>query len=239
MEGPADLGADFASLNLPAVSDPKLFTLGDEVWAAINTGHFETPNRIFVKRIYPHASRPIECRFDRRGAIEKNWGFFLLNDELFCLYMLNPLTILRCVDRHAEHWEFVAHPDWAPLHNRKLPSLTIGPQPIVTDSASGPIMHVIAHQRFVLLRKRTYLGRALGITLSGTPQITSVGPLLAHSPVSMLGSRIRHNRNLISCTYFSGLRISEGRALLSYGINDTDFNLAETSYEDIGFKKTT
>ena len=43
---------------------------------------------------------------------------------------------------------------------------------------------------------------------------------MVHSPESLLGSAVKHNTNLYSCTYFSGLQASDSGIALGYGINE-------------------
>ena len=40
---------------------------------------------------------------------------------------------------------------------------------------------------------------------------------------SISGSRIKHNTNLHSCTYFSGLQVQGDLVRIGYGVNDIDY----------------
>ena len=51
----------------------------------------------------------------------------------------------------------------------------------------------------------------------------------------MLGASKKHNPNLLSCTYYSGLVANDTTALISYGINDLDFSFAEVTKSELGF----
>jgi hypothetical protein len=61
--------------------------------------------------------------------------------------------------------------------------------------------------------------------------ITAAADWMVHSPESLLGSAVRHNDNLFSCTYFSGLQASEAGVALGYGINDVEFGFSRYEYE--------
>jgi len=50
---------------------------------------------------------------------------------------------------------------------------------------------------------------------------------LIHSWKSLLGAKIKHNTNLFSCTYFSGLQASKDCIRLGYGINDVGFGFSK------------
>jgi hypothetical protein len=54
-----------------------------------------------------------------------------------------------------------------------------------------------------------------------------------HSPESLLGDSVKHNTNLYSCTYFSGLQASDNRLSLGYGVNDVDFGFSTYSISDL------
>ena len=49
---------------------------------------------------------------------------------------------------------------------------------------------------------------------------------MVHSRDSVQGSGVKHNSNLLSCTYFSGLQASDSGITLGYGINDVDFGFS-------------
>jgi len=225
-----DLSAHVSAHGVTNLADPKLLRLGDEAWVAFNDGYSPDRNRIFLMQVTPSPGPPRECVFAGRSPVEKNWAFFIEGGRLKALYSLDPLRILESElpgpDGSALTFEDVA-PRAEPAPGQAS-GLSIGPQAVVR----GSDLHLIAHEKWHVGSWRAYVGRSAIIRRDGpTPELVLSPRRLVHSARSMLGSRTKHNRHLLSCTYFSGLAIEDGRALLAYGVNDVDFGFAELPLE--------
>ena len=83
----------------------------------------------------------------------------------------------------------------------------------------------MAHRKYVLTHKKVYLGRLCALDPIHMT-VTLGDSWLAHSHGSLLGSEVKHNTNLFSCTYFSGLQASDTGITLGYGVNDVDFGFS-------------
>ena len=224
---PADLTITYQQLGIASVSDPKLFIFDGSVWVTFNTGHFEQPNKIFCSRLHPEPAGPYECIYLDRQSIEKNWAFYDAKNTLECIYKLSPLTILKFDKISGGNMHFSMR------EQRSVPfldNLTIGTQPVFINKDDQNAL-IIAHNKIKIVRKRLYLGRAVLLPLSQNATNAAVGPYLAHSASSFLGSTTKHNKNLISCSYFSGLGKINDKFVTSYGINDVDFSFAELSFK--------
>ncbi len=215
------------------VCDPKLFRAGSRCWLTFNTGHFERPNRIYVAQVEPELGPLFLISFADRSEIEKNWAFFEHDGLLHALYSISPLIILRETMR--ENGVIHFHPlDATEKDNISgsntftgQPQLTIGTQLSALDS-SGTLFGLISHRRHYLRGKRIYLGVPTTLHFERDGYRISTGKRTwTHSMRALLGSSTKHNPNLFSCTYFSGMTVIENKALVSYGINDVDFSLAE------------
>jgi hypothetical protein len=235
-DAPIDLTKAFESRDIAVVSDPKLASLGNELWVTFNTGHFEKPNRVFVARLYPEVSDPYELVLPERQTIEKNWALFLADGALHAVYSVRPLVILRVLNAPAarqitfERVQFDGRSE--PPSERE--SLTLGSQLAALDS-SGREFAAIVHQKFHWGKRRAYLGLPARIRRVGDVYNVIVGrSYLAHSPRALFGDSIRHNPNLLSCTYFSGLVVVNDRALIGYGINDVSAGFADVPAQTLG-----
>ena len=80
-------------------ADPRVFLYRGRWHVTFNTGHSEFPNNIYVAEV-DESGRPVTAprsisKVDGRQGIEKNWGFFEHEGELFCVYSISPFVILR------------------------------------------------------------------------------------------------------------------------------------------------
>lgn len=205
------------------IADPKLFSFGGECWVTFNTGHFERPNSIYVMKVGSEGGVPLRVVLPGRGEIEKNWGFFEKDGLLHALYGLDPLVVLRERTRDEDRIDFDAITETAEALSR-TPQLTIGTQPVCLPGYPDRLA-LIAHRRSYFRRKRVYTGRSVVVDLRESRAIIGKYPML-HSLAALLGSKVRHNPNLLSCTYFSGMVIKENNAYVTYGINDVGFSVA-------------
>ncbi|GFE66222.1 hypothetical protein KIN_32960 [Litoreibacter roseus] len=215
------------------VADPKICTLDNETWLTFNTGHFQRPNNIYLVRLSPEPSQLYRVDYFERRNIEKNWAFFLRDGVLHALYDLDPLTVLRESNRRDGVISFERlqarnlsgeGPD---PKASKTPKLTIGTQ--LAGIGSSPDSYVlVAHRRFYWRGKRIYLGKPVrfdagrdGFSVRFSPDVW------AHSLSALAGSKPKHNPNLLSCTYFSGIMVSNDHATLGYGVNDVGHSIAQ------------
>jgi pyruvyltransferase len=92
-------GADAAGEAITWQADPRALRHRGQVYVIFNTGHSEVPNRQYIVPV-DNAGRPVSLplrvhRADGRQPVEKNWGFFSHEDQLYAIYSLAPLVILR------------------------------------------------------------------------------------------------------------------------------------------------
>lgn len=219
-----DLSAHTEAQGIERASDPKLFRLGDELWVTCNTGTpDEGPNQIHVLRIEDDLGTPMRCIVEGRQRIEKNWAFVGTPGDVRVVHSLAPLTILRRVEVTDDSWRFVVTAgNPAALDVRR--ALSLGTPLVAHD---GRLIGV-AHQRVTVGRRRIYVGRPISVDLDAG-QVTAGQHRLVHSVSSMFGSRVKRNPNLLSCTYFSGISVHDGRILLGYGVNDVSAGVADVT----------
>jgi hypothetical protein len=191
--------------------DPKIFRLGEDVYATFNSGWIPQGNDIFVMKIYPRFETPKRVVFAGCREQERNWAFFSEGGEIFALYQVSPLRILRLANERAHVWEM----------EQIYRAETLGQDLSIGTPLSGSDgkYSFVGHKKIFLGRKKIYLGRFCQFDFHGK-KISLGKNWLVHSMRSLLGSTTKHNDNLISCTYFSGIQESESSVSLGYGIND-------------------
>ncbi len=210
----------FPNVDAPRLIDPKVFTLGDEVYVTFNSGWVPSGgNDIFVMKVHPTMGEPRKVLYDGRRSQERNWAFFSEHGEVYAIYQIAPLVILKLEKESGDSW-------WMTDHLRQARTdvphdLTLGTQP----SRHGGRYYFVAHRKYRMRRKKLYLGRLCALDLADMA-VTASDVWIAHSPESLRESEVKHNTNLFSCTYFSGLQASEAEITLGYGINDVDFGFS-------------
>ena len=194
--------------------DPKVFKLHDGIYITFNTGLTPGGNNIYVMKIYPKLGLPKRIKYANRQDQERNWAFFSENDEVYALYTIEPLRILKLRKRDSNSWEFEDHYGTKPTNGIQN-TFTIGTQ---LFKAKGEYFFV-AHRKLSIFKKKFYVGKLCMFDFHQR-EIRKGKCWLVHSLRSLLGCLPKHNTNLLSCTYFSGLQINKNRLLLGYGVND-------------------
>jgi hypothetical protein len=81
------------------IGDARLFLYGGRLHLFFDTGHSETPNRIFIAELQKDKVLLISIKevikIDGRNPIEKNWNFFCEGNDLYAIYTHQPFTILK------------------------------------------------------------------------------------------------------------------------------------------------
>lgn len=194
------------------VADPKLLLISDNVFITFNTGFSETCNDIFLCRIGPKL-KPMRCVLSDRNKVEKNWAFFNDSGELFALYSVSPLVILKEKSRNNE--EIVFEKVFSAKSH--LENYSIGSQLVkYLDEYL-----FLSHKKIYLFKKRAYLIRPMKLRrINNRFEINISRGFFVFSLFSLLGKFKKFNKNLISCTYASGLFLEDNNAFIGIGIND-------------------
>ncbi|WP_414980495.1 hypothetical protein [Congregibacter sp.] len=220
-----------AEYGVSVVADPKLFEMNDEIWVTFNSGWARSSNSLYLMRVSPTLGHPIEVEYASRQRIEKNWAFFVHAGRLRAVYSITPFKQLSSDPPNNQSKKIVFNDDpGMTLANHNKP-LAIGTQAIKIEND----LFLIAHEKHSVLQYRAYAGRLVRLRLfDSRPQILVSERRLIHSYSALLGSFRKHNKNLLSCTYFSGLAsLGNGRAVIGYGINDLSTGFAEAHIKDL------
>lgn len=210
------------------VADPKLLILEDNIWVTFNTGWSKDFNEIYLSQITPCIQPPKRCVYHNRQQIEKNWSFFMRGDKLLALYMLENAQFLSA-DLH-QYSDKIVFSDCSILSSR-LPDLKHYSQGTQVLNYQHQY-YLVAHRKFYRKEKALYIGRMVKFSLEGKRvEFALSRKYIFHSLKSLMGAKKKHNDNLISCSYFSGLSMRDDEILLAYGVNDVDFCFSEISYK--------
>jgi hypothetical protein len=222
-----DLNSIFRERHNLKPADPKLLRIGDNIYCTLNTGYSaKIENSVFLIKLTENLEIK-RCIIENRSMVEKNWAFFEQEGKLKMLYSISPLCkiyTLSSVNKDEMFFEKEKE-----VKNNLTP-LSIGTQPVVSKSK----IYLIAHRKYSFLRKRLYLGVPVTLDMN-TLEVKMGSVYLVHSLRSMFGSTFRFNKNLISCTYISGLQINfkNNLAKITYGINDVSWKSIEIDLEEI------
>ncbi len=209
------------------LSDPKFVSLNGKPFLTFNTGYSTTFNDIFLAEYKNGHYYPYKCNLPGRMKVEKNWAFFYKNNDLFAIYSINPLVILKAIKKENYKIEFKKIKTSKTFFDKNI---SIGTQLVEIDNYH----YFIAHKKYYFGKKRIYLGVPFRIDIKNdTLIIEKSNKLLTHSYYSLLGSLKKLNKNLISCSYFSGIGYIDDKVIISYGINDVDFNVIEMNANEL------
>jgi hypothetical protein len=176
--------------------------------------------------VYPVICAPVECTYLHRKRIEKNWVFFERAGELFAYYSIDPLIVIKShtmdITGGLKNLQFERISE---AEKRSKSHYSIGTQVLM----EGNTHYLVAHKKIFFGKKRMYLGRVVRITydVNMKPDVQFLNTYLIHSLKSLWGASVRHNKNLWSCTYFSGFMSTPKSFVLGYGINDLTYGFAE------------
>lgn len=216
------------SHHIDVCADPKLLLLDNEVWLTFNTGYSTILNSIYLIKVSGTIGQPYECILDERKTVEKNWAFFKKDNLIQAIYTIYPYRkiYLAEVDENNNTFKFKFHDkiDCKILGKKK--NLSIGTQLLHI----GDTGYLIAHKKIKFFNKIIYFGHFVSII---NDEVKIHPNRFFHSYRSLFGVRKKYNKNLFSCTYFSGLAIKKDKFLISYGINDTSFDIKLISKEFI------
>lgn len=220
-----DLSLHMRQFGVEHVSDPKLFVLTNVVWVTFNTGYSSSQNDLYMLAITPELGSPLRCLYSKRQAVEKNWAFFMHGGRIHALYTLTPPVVLQAshLDARAKSIYFEDSEKKVNMSDSSL-QLAIGTQLAIR----GPDHYFLAHLKVRLLQRRIYFGVPMRLSVDqDCLRLTRSRSVVFHSYLSLLGTRRRFNKNLWSCTYFSGLHLRKRTAILGYGVNDTACHFRE------------
>lgn len=225
-----DLTDSARSAGIPIAADPKLTVIHGEPWITFNTGWDQGHNHLYLCHV-DRLAEPLECVFDERNGVEKNWAFFTYEGQIGALYSLRPLRVLvgEVRDRVVRFTRVSGPPVGPPRRRTVVPTISIGSQPVVL----GGKLRLIAHEKYTIGRSRLYVARAVEADVGASARVTIGRTRMIHQMSQLRARRPRRNPHLFGCTYVSGLDLDGQRAFISYGVNDRALGLAALDWESV------
>jgi len=207
--------------NIERIYDCKIFKLNSGIYLTFNTATHKN-NKIYVAKIYPDISEPQEVIFKNRKEIEKNWAFYELEGELYCLYSVSPMVILR----HIGNWEFIEH-----FNDKTIKSnneISIGTQ--LSNFDDGFVF--VAHEKLISqINSKFYSGKFC--YFNPFKNDISIGKKNWYYDISATsGAYVR--QGAWGVTYFSGIQKCGNNFRTSYGINDRDWSMSLIPVDALG-----
>ena len=203
------------------VRDMKLFKNYDteEIFATFNTGHELRGNQILIAKL-SDLDNPYILKFGARRRIEKNWGFFWQGEDLFALYSVFPLTILRQIKNENEFQTIPMEIAKSFSHKRYLRRLiSIGSQPIKIGSE----LMLTIHLKPKILFWRAYIPLIAKIN-TNTGEVTVIKITFGTHVLSFQPSSL--NPRALFVNYASGLVVLKDRLILGLGHKDKTFSIS-------------
>ncbi len=210
-------------LQLDKVADPKLFVMNNAVWGTFNSGYeADKDNALVLFKIENlKITDYYNCSYKGRQSVEKNWAFYFYNNEIYALYSLNGLSVLKGQNTQANVMEF--------FEESREDAMCFGAYTIGTPMVLYKNEYLFfAHRKVTRRGKRLYLGKPFWYQPGEKPKLRAASRnYYVHSYRSLLGVTHKFNPSLISCTYFSGLFLSGKKVILGYGINDVSWRIVK------------
>lgn len=212
------------TMAIQKVADPKLFLMNNEVWGTFNTGYvLKGRNQIVLFHMKDAKIHNFfTCDYSKRASVEKNWAFFMEDACIYALYGIDQEKVLKATSSDVIQGGTLHFETYTTNKENNYKGYTIGtPLVALTNTSYG----CIGHKKITFKGKRLYLGRAFTFSPFKETSLEINSPYLIHSLSSLRGTSFKFNKNLISCTYFSGMTIYNDELVISYGINDVAWNI--------------
>lgn len=187
--------------DVPRAYDIKFFMMEEELWVTFNTARHAN-NSIYVAKVYPEIGPAIEVKYDERKEIEKNWAFFMKDEKIYCLYSLDPYTILV----NKGNWEFEKV-----IEKENFCGLTIGTQ--INDG------YFVAHEKINTIKGQLYTGVLCKFDKNNF-NISISEDNYCHNAMVVAGRKASVRMDW-GC-YFSGLQKTKDGIIVGYGITDNN-----------------
>ncbi len=215
------------------LSDPRLAWLSGRLFMHFNTGSNPRPNRMYLVEIDPATLSPagparIVLRDGERRAVEKNWLFFQSGDDVYTVYQMGPVSILKvdlshphrvmCTQAFRHEWDVEAYVG-------TYGELRGGASPVLRDGR----LHLVAHSLFAarpdagLQQQLVYVGSHL--VLSGSPPFQPIAytprpSLMLTADEQALAHLPRLDPRCLEAAYPAGAVADADGIVVSYGVNE-------------------
>ena len=201
----------------------RLFEHDGKAWASFDT-RAGADNRLFVCEVFPNLGKPVELIYPDRNLVERNWGLFDRDGEIFAVHSVSPFVLLRRVSHDDIRWEFeLEHTDGA----QAIPSMHVGSLP--TEFAGD--LYFMAHRTLPLQTDRKFVTLASLCRISSNSMKLTMYPTpIAHNIAELVGGTPARP-HVKSSVFYSGLSFDGQMMQLAYGVNDHAAHFAEIQFD--------
>jgi predicted GH43/DUF377 family glycosyl hydrolase len=223
-------------------ADPRFIWWKNELYIYWNSGAHQPNNVQFIQKISTHDFMPIgspKLLAKKGGAnsIEKNWGLFESEQQLYAVYSLAPFELLRLSNHTDSSLEFesVLKNDWR--SSQLFPAfdtLRGGAPPVIYNGKMYMVFHSITRP---LLRKRYQAGVLVTSTdTCFSPIQITTSPLKLSNPFGEQFSYPRLNNTVREVMYPCGAFIQNDSLCIAYGVNDEHVMLDSVAIDALNLR---
>lgn len=205
-------------------ADPRYFILKGKIYLSWNDGGSRPVNNQFliemdVTGLLPAGkARILSC--SPRRQIEKNWMLFEANDDVYGIYSIAPLTVMKFDLDHPERLDgkIVSQTGWSTEYEGFYGILRGSAQPIMVD---GQFL-TLAHSSFKTTAGRMYCASFYRFSTNAPFRVNAATaqPFELPNPNGSTFRFPRLNAEVSEVIYPCGIVAREGDLVISYGIND-------------------
>lgn len=222
-----DLGEQIKAMNSSVkwIGDARLFTYGGKLQLVFDTGHSETPNRIFItvldiNKVSVTSVKEVK-KLDGRKEIEKNWNFFEEGQNLFAIYTHQPFTIIELAKETEEFLYFrtvITH-FYKSNSNSKIRGEIRGTS---TPILVGNLFISLTHSSFITKKGFVYQSHyfVFGSTYPFLPVSLSIKPINYGIVGKILRPSVKLNQSVHQVEFPSGAFKAGKNLILGFGLND-------------------
>jgi hypothetical protein len=222
-----DLGKKIKAFNssIKWIGDSRLFCRNGKLHLVFDTGHSETPNRIFIVELDKDEllinSVKEVIKLDARNTIEKNWNFFCEGEDLYAIYCHQPFIILKLEKESKDFLYFrtsITHPYKVSSSCKIMGEIRGTSTPILTGN-----VYISATHSSMTTRKGLVYYSHFFIFESAFPFLPvsfSTNPVNYGIASKVLRPRVKLNSGAHRVEFPSGVFKDGESLIIGFGLND-------------------
>ena len=222
-----DIGEQIRAINssINWIGDARLFTFDGKLQLVFDTGHAETPNRIFIAVLDTSEVSVVSIKevkkLDGRNEIEKNWNFFEEGQALYAVYTHQPFTILELAEETEEFLYFrkvITHFYTICSHSKIMGEIRGTSTPILVENLYLSLTHSsFSTRRGVVYQSHYFIFES---TFPFLPVSFSTKPINYGLIGRILRPSVKLSPGVHQVEFPSGAFKSGKNLILGFGLND-------------------
>ena len=218
-------------------ADPRYFSLKGRLYLAWNDGGNKPVNNQFLVEMDQDGLRPIgkarvmSC--SPRRQIEKNWMLFEMDGDVYAIYSIAPLSVLKFDLDQPDRLDGVeaSLTGWSPAYEEFYGVMRGSAQPI----RMGERFLTLAHSSFNTTDGRLYVANfyTFSAAMPFTVEAAMTDPFELPNPKGSHFDFPRLNAEVLEVVYPCGMVATANDLIISYGINDEYCAITTVSRADV------